>query len=225
MAYVLGFWYADGSLEYAPYIRGKYIRVSSTDKSIIIKIRQALESEHTLVQQLRTPRRDSYLLRIGSHYMYNALNKQGIFPRKSLTMQFPDVPKEYLGDFFRGYFDGDGCVHIGLKRNQQNEQRPNRLLTIFTSGSKIFLEKLSETASNALKTKPVHTLQGQRSFQLRYSTLDSIILFKSMYATRTDLYLARKLNIFIRYFHLRPKKVDKEVAQILQKHNYATTVM
>jgi len=27
-----------------------------------------------------------------------------------MVVEFPDVPKEYLPDFIRGYFDGDGCI-------------------------------------------------------------------------------------------------------------------
>jgi len=49
MAYVLGYWYADGSLEDASYLRGKYIRVTSIDKSTIEKIRDWLDSEHAIV--------------------------------------------------------------------------------------------------------------------------------------------------------------------------------
>lgn len=48
MAYVLGYIYADGSLEDASYLRGKYLRVSSAEKSNIITIRKLLKSEHTI---------------------------------------------------------------------------------------------------------------------------------------------------------------------------------
>lgn len=48
MAYVLGYLYADGSLESAPYIRGKYIRVTSTDEDRIVAIRRLLSSKHRI---------------------------------------------------------------------------------------------------------------------------------------------------------------------------------
>lgn len=41
MAYVLGFMFADGSLEDASYLRGKYVRVSSTDKDRVVAMRTA----------------------------------------------------------------------------------------------------------------------------------------------------------------------------------------
>jgi hypothetical protein len=40
MAYTLGYLFADGSLEDASYIRGKYIRVSSVEKNNISKIKK-----------------------------------------------------------------------------------------------------------------------------------------------------------------------------------------
>ena len=51
MAYVLGYFYADGSLEDASYLRGKYVRVSSVEKYSILRIKKWLSSEHTIVQQ------------------------------------------------------------------------------------------------------------------------------------------------------------------------------
>ncbi len=37
MAYVLGFITADGSLEDASYLRGKYLRICSSDKEILFR--------------------------------------------------------------------------------------------------------------------------------------------------------------------------------------------
>ena len=112
MAYTLGYLYADGSLEDASYLRGKYMRVTSTDKSTIMKIRQWLKSEHSIVtMKPNWPNgKLRYLLRIGSHKLYDTLICLGLYPNKSLTVRFPKVPKKYLRHFVRGYFDGDGCV-------------------------------------------------------------------------------------------------------------------
>ena len=118
MAYVLGYWYADGSLEDASYIRGKYIRVSSVEKYSIKKIRHWMGSKHSIVGSKSTwPNgKTRYLLRIGSHKLYDALVKLGLYPNKSLTIQFPVLPKKYAHDFIRGYLDGDGCVYLQKSR-------------------------------------------------------------------------------------------------------------
>ena len=49
MAYVLGFIAADGSLEDTSYLRGKYLRICSSDIEIIEKIKVAMASEHKIV--------------------------------------------------------------------------------------------------------------------------------------------------------------------------------
>jgi hypothetical protein len=49
MAYVLGYIYADGNLEYSPKIRGRYLRISSTDKNTIIKIKKPLRKVRVFV--------------------------------------------------------------------------------------------------------------------------------------------------------------------------------
>lgn len=46
MAYVLGFITADGSLEDASYLRGKYLRICSSDMEILDKIKAVMDSEH-----------------------------------------------------------------------------------------------------------------------------------------------------------------------------------
>lgn len=83
MAYALGYLYADGSMEDASYLRGKYVRVSSVDKSSIVKIRALLKSHHTIVVRKEDkPSHSQYLLRIGSHVLYDSLSRRGLYPKK-----------------------------------------------------------------------------------------------------------------------------------------------
>ena len=108
MTYVLGFLFADGSLKDAAYIRGKYVRVTSTDHDRILIIRKLLSSSHSIVKTEKGgDRKPRYLLRIGSHTLYERLVALGVTPRKSFTMKLPNVPAENLASFVRGYFARD----------------------------------------------------------------------------------------------------------------------
>ena len=228
MAYVLGYIYADGSLEDASYLRGKYLRVSSTEESSIIKIRELLKSEHSIT--IREPRwgtffggkryqsKKAYLLRIGSHKIYNSLLKIGLYPNKSLTIKFPIVPKKYLPHFVRGYFDGDGCVSLYRAPGKYGQQIMKKLSVIFTSGSFSFLETLGLILVYQAGLKHYKVYKGwNRSFQLRYSTVDSIKIFKFIYnQTGKDLFLKRKFAVFKKYFSLQPRRIDKEIATIFK---------
>ncbi len=219
MVYVLGYYYADGSMEDASYLRGKYIRVTSTDELTIIKIRKWLSSEHTIRKDIRPlPRKDRYLLRIGSHVLYDSLLRCGVEPNKSKTMRFPSIPSGFLSHFVRGYFDGDGCVNLWRSMGKNNTLIVRKLSVIFTSGSKMFLSELGRQLKERLVLKQGAVYDSQRAYQLRYSTKDSIQIFKFMYSfAGPDVYLKRKVDIFRQYFSLRPVNADKEVKKILRR--------
>src|SRR5271154_3325218 len=104
MAYVLGFWFADG---YMTVDRSYRISFFSNDIQILGDIRRALESTNPIVGNNRD---QSFCLRVHSKKLYEGLTRLGGFRAKSRTVTFPFVPKEYLRDFIRGYFDGDGSV-------------------------------------------------------------------------------------------------------------------
>lgn len=118
-SYVLGLLFADGSLEDAAYIRGKYVRLTSTDRSLIEQVRESLNSQHKVVTiPPAENRKEQYLLRMGSHKIYNDLENIGLHPRKSLDMELPHIPYRFLSDFVRGYFDGDGCLAFEKIKNR-----------------------------------------------------------------------------------------------------------
>jgi hypothetical protein len=218
MAYTLGYLYADGSLEDASYIRGKYVRVSSVERGNIVKIKTWLQSEHTIVPKAPTSKNGKvgYLLRIGSHKLYDDLTRLGLYPNKSLIITFPKVPKKYLGHFVRGYFDGDGCVRIDMKKGRHGQPILNKLSTVFTSGSKEFLRVLAMNIREATGTNQLKVYNGNRSFMLSYVTADSVRLFKWMYGDiKGDAYLKRKAEVYARYFQLRPQRLDRKIKSIL----------
>jgi len=215
MAYVLGFLFADGNIENSPYMRGKYIKAINTDKKIIEKIKKYLDSEHKIqsIKDVNSKIKTKYILRIGSHKMYNSLENIGMTPNKSLTMKFPNIPKNLQRYFILGYFDGDGCVYI----DNYKKTKGRRLLIAFTSGSKFFLESLSNILNEKLSLKQNKVYNSHRSYQLRYSTHDSVKIFKLLYKKQTnDLYLKRKFDIFKKFFNLRPLWVDPEVLSVLK---------
>ena len=217
MAYVLGYFYADGSMEDAYYLRGKYIRFSSAEKNNLLKIKDWLCSKHKIVEKKTADGRLSYLLRIGSHVMYDDLIKIGLYPNKSLTIKFPKIPKKFSSHFIRGYFDGDGCVRICMKKGKKQAEIINKLCTVFTSGSKKFLEELAINIKENAGTNLLKVYNSHRSFMLSYTTMDSVKIFKFIYGKmKKPVYLERKATVYYRYFKLRPQRVDKKVKSILQ---------
>lgn len=196
MAYVLGFFAADGNM-CIHRNGGKFLEFTSCDRGILVKIKKLLNSSHKISTRLRDTK--SYRIQIGSKEMFTDLLKLGMLPAKSLVLKFPEVPVEYLRDFIRGYFDGDGCVSVGRYWHKDRSQWKWEITSRFTSGSKDFLEKLLIL----LKT---YCLGGfiykkKNDYELVFSRRDSVALSKLMYHNiPAKLYLDRKYKKFQKGF-------------------------
>ena len=103
MAYVLGFWYADGNMR-----RSKSYRIGffSVDYDHLAGIAELFSSGSSVLLN-----RGCYELTVRSKKLFYDLYSLGGRPAKSTSLVFPSVADEYMGDFIRGYFDGDGSVH------------------------------------------------------------------------------------------------------------------
>jgi hypothetical protein len=221
MAYVLGYIYADGNLIYSPNMRGKYVSIISVDEDSILRIKKWLNSEHT-IKRTRSHFVGSkicYVLRIGSHKIYNDLTNYGLRPNKSLTVKLPNIPNKYFGHFIRGYFDGDGCIYLEKGMGKKGQQIIKRMRIIFTCGSKVFLVKMD----NVLKKNNIingRIYFNKRAFQLKYPNSDSKKMFELMYSnTSINSFFMRKFKIFKEYFELRPQTVSIITKKILDYHN------
>ena len=180
MAYTLGLWFADGCI-----YGGKMfdITLHNKDKYILKKISELLEYEGQLYDYVD---RQAARINFSCVVIYNDIVSLGGCENKSMIVDFPTVPNEYLPDFIRGYFDGDGSIML-IKNN--------RLNSAFTSGSKKFLDKLLEI----LKTEA--GIEGgsydPSSYTIRFGKKDTIRLGKYMYKNNPELFLKRKKDKFI----------------------------
>jgi intein-encoded DNA endonuclease-like protein len=197
MAYVLGYFAADGSMiKNKP---GKYsVEFTSTDRILLSIVQRVTASQHRISKQERGGNtKPAYRIQIGSKEWVTDLESLGFSTRKSKTLSFPTIQKEYSGDFIRGYFDGDGCVYFKNLQFVGRKRKRWILMTLFTSGSSNFLESLHAhllqegVRGGSLKKK-------KRGFELVLSHKDSVALYKLMYHTisATGLYLPRKYILF-----------------------------
>ncbi|MFH1868919.1 MAG: LAGLIDADG family homing endonuclease [Candidatus Omnitrophota bacterium] len=211
MAYVLGFFAADGGM-FINSEGSKYIQFVSTDKDILTKIKNLIHSNHKISvkkKNLSNPQwAKCYLIQIGSREMYDDLSKLGFTPKKDLMLQFPKIPNRYLSHFVRGYFDGDGSVSFGAyKRKSRNNKQSFYILTRFVSGSRTFLSDLSSKLRLVANIGKGYLgyKSDNRASELAFSVNDSKKLFKYMY-NDIDIepccYLERKYNRFQEAFRI-----------------------
>jgi len=203
MAYVLGFFCADGSMFINP--RGsKYISFYSTDKELVLKIRDILNSDNKLTVRKNSHKNWNKLfsLQIGSKRSYLDLLNLGLMPAKAKRLCLPDIPKKYLCHFTKGYFDGDGNVSCGYYKRRDRKTDVFYLMVRFTSGSKGFLESLSNRLSLAVGLRG-GIAKNSNSYQLVYSKNDSSKLFNFMYNNVSNQeYPERKYNKFQEAFKI-----------------------
>lgn len=197
MAYVLGFFAADGSMV-KNRRGGCYVEFQITDRDILLLIQKAFGSNHAISVRNRAEGHSTiYRFQLGSKRLFTDLEKHGFTQKKSKTLVMPIVPRRFLGDFIRGYFDGDGCVYF-KKLQFADRKNPRPILQIvFTCGNRDFLVRLR----GVLHTKGLRggsIRKKIRGFDLLLSHRDSLALYGLMYHTvpTTELYLVRKRELF-----------------------------
>lgn len=201
MAYILGFFCADGNLTLGK--RGNhYIEFTSCDQDILEKIRAALSSNHKITGKKRERNHKMYFrIQIGSKEMFRDLTKFGLRPNKSKCLAFPSIPDEHFNDFVRGYFDGDGHVTFGLYKKTGRRKKTKLIFSGFTSGTESFLKKLHR---KLLRFGVVNggTLYYQKGYRLNFSIKDSLAMYNFLYNKPiNDLYLSRKKRVFEKYIN------------------------
>lgn len=128
--YLLGAFMTDGCVRKA----GNRTQITSADEDWLESMRNLISPNKPL-----NHRRNCYEYDINNRDICEWLMKHGCLPHKSITLKFPIIPKQYLIDFIRGCWDGDGCLCI------YNDKKINKLIpsSYIVSASKEFIEEFS----------------------------------------------------------------------------------
>ena len=205
MAYVLGFFAADGYMTLNK--RGAHFwNIHINDKKLLEEIKKTIDSEHKI--SLRTKKDNkkhiSYRLQIGSKEMYEDLYHLGMRQNKTKSLSVPKVPNKYFCHFVRGYFDGDGNVWSGLVHKSRNT-KTLVIQTVFTSCSKMFLQNIKDKLERNNVKKGVLRKGKGNFYRLVYSIFGSLNLYNFMYNVigTSTLFLKRKRDVFEKYVKMR----------------------
>lgn len=188
MAYVLGFWFADG---YMRKERSYRIVIVSNDREILEDILTVMGSTHPIKKAIKDR---TWSITIHSKRLYEKLTQLGGLRRKSRIMIFPLVPRKYMRDFIRGYFDGDGSVFFVHYTRTKDKKITQELRTNFTSGSRVFLENLMKILHTELGfcRKKLGVFNMGSSLKLGYGMKDSDALLHYIYYEGFPIGLHRK---------------------------------
>lgn len=223
MAYVLGLLFTDGCVSKTK--GGSYsVSLSLIDKDLLEKVRDVMGSKHPIKSY--KPQRKVYHFGFAREKLMNDLLGLGLVKNKSLTVKFPSVPNDYLRDFIRGVFDGDGSIYLDLRSKYE------KIRTTFTSSSKDFIYKLEERLRFlGMPKRKVYQQKTKNSisYTLKYGHRHSMKLFSILYKdVAKNMYLNRKYNKFIDglKYSTRTKNyspevpAQEEVREFKRLHNF-----
>lgn len=196
-AYWLGFLMADGCVsktsKNGPYNRFE-INIKEEDIELLEQLNNDMNSTYeikTFISKNKKRNFESSMcsLRINSKKMTDDLILHGIVPNKTGKEKLPSsVPEEYVKDFIRGFFDGDGSI------------TSNGTFRICSS-SKELLESFNVYFYNTLGIKL--TIYDSNNYNIPFYTFDSnnknnnLLILSHIY-TNATVYLDRKYKRYMK---------------------------
>lgn len=180
-AYFLGLLFADGCNVISE--RKTRLTVQTEDNYILDVFKK-----HLLLNKPVSHKEKYSVLAINSPQISKDLFKLGCTNKKSLTLKFPKkVPIRLMRHFIRGYFDGDGCISLGVGGFHFNMVSTTSFLN---EVQKIFCKKLglSKTKFQSAKNPKVKIL--------KYSGRINCLKIKLYLYKDATIFLKRKFNKF-----------------------------
>lgn len=189
-AYWLGFLMADGFIESKRQNGAQKFGVTLNikDKEHIVKFNNHLKSTYEIKVYKGSGYNPNGLfakLLITSQKMVNDLKRHGMVENKTKIAKFPTtIPQQYIKDFIRGYFDGDGSIYF------DNHAKRYRISIL---GTKDFLEGIVK----AFDIQNNIYVEKEDIYVLNCTTSKDIntVLYK-MYNNST-IFLDRKYNRYL----------------------------
>ena len=118
---------SDGCLSKSGRNKNRYtVRICSNDFDII----EWLHTYMCVGNKIYKQGQNGFVIQFRNECSIKFMMDYGLKERKSLDAVFPDIPDDFLGDFIRGYFDGNGSMVLQRTRYNTYAQ------VSFTSGSK-----------------------------------------------------------------------------------------
>lgn len=202
-AYVLGFLYADGHNQAD---KSKVcLELKATDIEIIHKIGKLIyiNEDYKLAGRPQTTRviedhfcnvQPTTRLYIYSKKICEDLVKLGCVQNKTLKCNFPNIPKELIRHFVRGYFDGDGTIIYNFYKGYFH----SRISICVTPEFGLGLQKV---VTDALNFRTVFRKASEDSLITNFviqSAKSNMIFLNWLYKDST-IYLERKYQKYLNF--------------------------
>jgi len=198
MAYILGLWFADGCITSGDRFN---ITLHVDDKYLLEKILREMESDHQIAMKTNT----CCMFTIVSKEIVRDIIRLGGKYRKSLDVKFPIIPVNYLPDFIRGLWDGDGsiwyCNAYKIYKSSICSGSKDFLLRLYQLLNKNisdFRASIHKTIVKRGSLLPNNAVTKRRGilYSLNLSVNNTIRLRDYIYKNKKGLKMIRKYNKF-----------------------------
>ncbi len=197
-AYLLGWIASDGSLASSGSIT---IAIDLKDILLLSQLRDGICEKIPIKEKKNT---NLVSLTINSTNMKNDISKWlgldfkfGESHKKSSKVRFPNLSSDILKwHFLRGYFDGDGCIHIKKKNMTPHAS--------ISSNSCLMLADIQNFAK----------IGNIYSDKICWSSTSSVLLLEKLY-WNAKIFLHRKYKLWLCIRDWRPKKITEKAKNLL----------
>lgn len=187
MWYIIGFVAADGNI--AKYSNSLDITLAEKDSEILEKISKTMEFTGNVKHFVPKSGHPQCRLTITDKKIVKDLEQYNIVKAKTFIYRMPEIPDNFLGDYLRGYLDGDGWVSSDGKS-----------CSIITA-SEGFMRDLLSTYNKLGLTYSLYTDERKEHivYDIRILNESSLTKFKNLIYNNIDensLFLERKKSRF-----------------------------
>lgn len=199
-AYCLGFLYADGcNMKNKSTIS---MSLEEGDKDILELIRHEINVDRELEFIDYSDKHDfgytyknQYRLLMFSAHMCRVLEGYGMTPNKSLTLKFPKIDEQFMPDFIRGVFDGDGSIYNGKKKSK---------FTLTITSTNDFCKELVKIVEKTLYINcHIYDASNHNGITKVFSISgrNQVKTFLDWIYKDAEMFLERKHQRYIKYFY------------------------
>ncbi len=244
MAYVLGVIYTDGHINPGRKLdhfqktttMSPRLVITQKEPELLSKVSKLMDCNMKLRYRKQLGIAGAiYVFDVCSEKIYDDLVSFGLSPQKSKTMEFPNIPQEFVRHFIRGCWDGDGSVFVDR----------GSIKASYISGSIKFIERLVDELykigisrtnvpykfENGIRVRdpvakemlskypdgrlPLRIFKHPKAnaFYIRIVTKETIEKLFHYFYDRVDesMYLCRKYNVFIKGLKLEEREESEQL--------------
>ncbi|HLO11261.1 MAG TPA: LAGLIDADG family homing endonuclease [Pseudoneobacillus sp.] len=190
-AYWLGFIMADGCVYKQESTYRFQMNLNSKDKDTLVKLNQVISSDYEVKDKLVNNHPVS-MLKINSKEFCEHLINKGVIPKKSGKEVVPNIDRDLVRHFIRGYFDGDGSLVI-TKRKDSDKLRYKFCIV---SSKKLLEQVIAILTEKECSIPPKAIQKTGEAYTLNIGSLDSIKKIRNYMYHDANIYLERKYDKF-----------------------------